>query len=197
MTEGHTEWFQHTNSPSSSDGSNAVRRLTNKEARENCERDRTGCLAVDFSIEGGTSDVNLVKEPTRYKVTSPEAQCIAKKLSTESSEIEPDKVYVKRCGWRGQTILDDGSSMKSILGGKADDKTLSKQLCQKNGLPRNATREEYATKSRHGTITDLMYGQSNKSLDAHPELHPRAIRPEALETFNKNKGCMSECLQVS
>jgi hypothetical protein len=172
------------------------------EAFHNCERDRMGCTSDWCNGDGYLeSSAEQVCNPG-FRVTSQQAREIAAKLSAESEQwfehkissggpcVKPQSDGMKRVNAKYQ-----GTEMQQILAGanRTDMNTGLDLKPARRSMTPDAQR--FAVLSQQGTVSKVLNFDTNQDCQP-PDRRSRAVKPEATATFEKNKGCMADCLQV-
>lgn len=193
---GAPEWFQDNAASSDADLSHTKTRLTVQEAYENYERDRAGSTTPWGEVE----EQQQPQQP-HHRVTSQQGHEIAAKLSSESENwfqhSDHDPSVTRNDGRRQSDVIRNasakhrGSDMRQILDGA------SRSNVDVNPVRQRMTPEaqQFAAQSQKGSVNKILDQEHNQGYQS-PERCPRAVKPEAAATFNKNKGSMDEFLQV-
>lgn len=159
-------------------------RLTMKEATEICLRDRTGTADEWFGhnsqLDGDDCGFNGAEETrTGSNIWGSEEQEETPNRASKYVSPEAKATMEKSKGVDMQRLL------QMVAAGSEGPA---------NGRKVRPEAEEIFNKSVHGMMKTVFDHSSNKDYQS-PRPCPRAIRPEAQSTFEKNKGVMSDCLQ--
>jgi hypothetical protein len=175
------------------------------EAFDNCERDRVGCTADWYNVTDCDGPSDEQGRSIGFRVTSHEAQDIAAKLSTESdkwfqhnSTVSGPHAKVHSDAVKEAIVRHQGSEMRHLLEGDAStnsDVKLDMNPGRQTRHRMTPDAQRFAVLSQQGTVNRVLNFESNEGYQS-PGRCPRAVKPEAAATFERNKGCMADCLQV-
>jgi len=200
---GLPDWYEHKGDRQpDTEASHPRSRLTMKEAVSNLERDRAGCTSEWYNLPDCDEVPDEQPHYPAFRVASQQGQEIAAKLSSESEHwFEHGNVNLPCSRQQSDVIRNNsakhrGTVMRQILEG-AVDKDANVRLDFNPARQRmTSDAQQFAVRSQQGLMSQVLDQDSNHDYQS-PGRCPRAVKPEAMATFSKNKGCMEECLQVS
>jgi hypothetical protein len=173
-----------------------------QEAFDNCERDRMGCTS-DWCNGDGYFETSAEQTCSPcFRVTSQQAREIAAKLSTESEQwfehknfserpcVKPQSDGVKRVSTRYQ-----GTEMQQIFADANCTELNARQDLNRARHNMTPDAQRFAVLSQQGTVSKVLNCDANQDYQP-PDRRSRAVKPEATATFEKNRGCMADYLQV-
>jgi len=199
--EGPPVWYEHKWTPSElEDDAKPRPRVTMQEAVVSWTKDRCGTPAEWFVHDPTVPEA----EPYRPRVTTDAAEQIAIRATSESKNSTWADPSRNRGGDEGdghgrnvssavQGMLYKGSGgnmQKLIRMEKPSDRSQSPQH-----LAIKPEAEQNARNNIVGSMKSVFNEHANKDYVDEIGAGVRAIRPEAQETFEKNKGVMSDCFQ--